>query len=203
MRIVSVLLFSLFLFASCSTPETAPVNANNRDIGEAEKPVQGPDVASSDPAPNELPPVPPSKDAVASREEVESKAASETGLGPTDTLRALNDADMKKDGAKIKSLLSRASVKMIEDTAKTQGITVDALLTMENGAPIPVEREMRNEVIDGNNATVEVKNSVLGSFEKNYLVRENGQWRVALDKFRDATLQRMKEMQKDAPLPVN
>ncbi len=140
-----------------------------------------------------------SEDAKASRTEIQAKDAAETGLGPTDTIRALNDAVVKKDATKIKSLISRASLKMIEDSAKQQGTTIDKILTAEDGAPMPVEREMINEKIDGDNATVEVKNTVLGNYDKMFLVKENGNWRIALDKFRDEMIKRMNEMQKNAP----
>ncbi len=163
--------------ANTSTSETAPVNTNESDEDVEVK----------------------SKDAKASREEVQAPNAAETGLGPTDTIRALNDAVVKKDSTKIKSLISRASLKMIEDSAKQQGTTVDAILTAEDGAPMPVEREMINQKIDGDSATVEVKNTVLGNYDKMFLVKENGNWRVALDKFRDEMIKRMNEMQKNAP----
>ena len=144
-----------------------------------------------------------SKDAKASREQIEAKDAATTGLGPTDALRAFNDAVIKKDAPKIKSFLSRASLKMLETDAKKQGMSVDDILTSEDGAPMPVEREMQNEKIDGDKATVDVKNSVLGNFETMFLVKEDGNWRVALDKIRADMIRRMNEMQRNAPQPDN
>ncbi|MDH3493052.1 MAG: nuclear transport factor 2 family protein [Acidobacteriota bacterium] len=140
-----------------------------------------------------------SRDAKASREQIEAKDASQTGLGPTDTLRAFNDAVLKKDAPKIRSFLSRGSMKMIEESAREQGRPVDDILTADDGAPMPVEREMQNEVIDGDQATVEVKNSVLGSFDKMILVKEDGNWRIALDKIQEAMIRKLNELQKNAP----
>ena len=149
-----------------------------------------------------------SKDAKASRVEIEAKDAASisiaritsTGLGPTDTLRAFNDAVIKKDAPKIKSLLSRKSLDIVTKLAAQNGVTVDQQLTGDGGGPMPIEREMRNEDIEGDVATVEIKNSVLGSWDKMFLVKENGGWRLALDKFQEEMQRRINEAQKDAPV---
>lgn len=183
--------------SSCSFFETAPANE--------EKPGPKPEASSAvddtnsgngaeTGAPEAL-----SKDAKASLTEIEAPDAAETGLGPTDTIRAFNIAVVKKDVAKIKSFLSRGSMKMIEDSAREQRTTVDKILTTDDGAPMPAEREMQNETIEGNVATVEVKNSVLGNYDKMFLVKENGNWRVALDKFRDEMLRKVNQGQKNPP----
>ncbi|NNE66628.1 MAG: nuclear transport factor 2 family protein [Pyrinomonadaceae bacterium] len=197
MKIYFALAILMFGMTGCFSSENTATN-------EAPKPQakQSPEndfVDEENVEPEEAQPEVKSEDAKASREEIESESAAEEGLGPTDTLRAFNDAVIKKDAAKIRSFLSRASIKMIEEDAKRQGKTVDSILTADDGAPMPVEREMKNEKIEGNNATVEVKNSVLGSFEPMFLVKEDGNWRIALDKIRDELMRRLNEMQKNAP----
>lgn len=194
--IVVLLLSSVVCFSSCSSSETDVEKRNPANNTGSASPAA--DSANTDEETAE--PERKSEDAKASREEIESKDAAQTGLGPTDTIRALNDAVIKKDAARIRSFLTRGSIKMVEESAKEQGKTVDQILTSDDGAPMPVEREMRNETIEGDTATVEVKNSVLGNFDKIYLVKEAGNWRVALDKFQDEMMRKLNEMQKDAPV---
>lgn len=201
MRIYTAIFLSsmLFVVSSCSFFETAPADeekpaANTDSTAASENTETNASPGSDAEAPEAL-----SKDAKASLPEIEAKDAAETGLGPTDTVRAFNDAVRKKDVARIKSFLSRGSMKMIADSAKEQRKTVDQILTADDGAPMPVEREMQNEKIDGDTATVEVKNSVMGNYDKMILVKENGNWRVALDKFRDEMLRKINESQRNAP----
>lgn len=195
---LTIFLMGFFLIVSaCSFFETAPAEPGKNEAGSASPNTGG--ETNSENAPNEAAPEALSKDAKASIEQIVAKDAAETGLGPTDTMRAFNDAVVKKDVARIKSFLSRASLKMIEQSAREQKTTVDKILTAEDGAPMPAEREMQNETIDGDNATLEVKNSVLGNYDKMFLVKENGNWRVALDKFRDEMLRKINQGQRSAP----
>ncbi|MEZ5307214.1 MAG: nuclear transport factor 2 family protein [Pyrinomonadaceae bacterium] len=192
-----------FFLIACGAPEEP---AENTGSGNSANTNAGSATAENSGAPSSMEPetdreVPKSKDAVASREQIEAKDASQAGLGPTDTIRALNDAVVKKDAAKIMSLISRASLAMIEKSAREQGKTVEQILTADDGAPMPVEREMQNETIDGDEAFVEVRNSVLGNFDKMFLVKEDGKWRIALDKIQAEMIRRMNEMQKNPPMP--
>lgn len=196
-HLIAMLLVSTVVFAaSCSSePETNERAADDSNKTSVEPPTgdqAAGDEESADPEPK-------SEDAKASRQEIEAPDAAETGLGPTDTIRAFNDAVIKKDTARIRAFLSRGSIKMIEESAREQGRSVNDILTADDGAPMPVEREMKNEVIEGNNASVDVKNTVLGSYDKMYLVKENGNWRVALDKFQDEMIRKLNELQKNAP----
>ncbi len=193
---VTLLVSSIMFAASCSSEP----DANERASGDSLKTSAEPPVADQ-PAGDEesAEPEPKSEDAKASRKEIEAPDAAESGLGPTDTVRAFNDAVIKKDAARIRAFLSRGSIKLLEKSAKEQGRTVNDILTTDEGSPMPVEREMKNEVIEGNNATVEVKNSVLGSYDKMFLVKENGNWRIALDKIEEEMIRKLNELQKNAP----
>jgi len=197
--IVSIVLFSVVCFTNCSQadPENSGQSPESKPEANIESVAEDTASKSGETAETEAR----SEDAKASREEIESSDAAQTGLGPTDTVRAFNDAVIKKDAAKIRSFLSRGSIRWVAESAKEQGRTVDEILTSDGGAPMPVEREMRNESIEGNNATVEVKNSVLESFDTMYLVKEDGNWRIALDKFQDEMMRKLNELQKDAPDP--
>ena len=63
------------------------------------------------------------------------------------------------------------------------------------------------KMIEGETATVEVKNNVSGEFQKIPFVKEDGVWKVALDKFLDDVMKKMKEEMNKMPanlsLPEN
>ncbi len=61
--------------------------------------------------------------------------------------------------------------------------------------------DIRNEKISGDTATVEVKNQVLGNYEEMPFVKEDGIWKVALDKFMEDMMKKINESQVEAPAP--
>ncbi|MGI8883837.1 MAG: hypothetical protein ACR2IA_06295 [Pyrinomonadaceae bacterium] len=100
---------------------------------------------------------------------------------PTETLIALNTASKAKDTAAIKNLVSSGSLKLIEESAKEQNKSVDELLAEDKGAPFEKLPEMRNEKIHGDAATIEIRNEVTKEFDEVPFVKENGEWKIALD----------------------
>jgi hypothetical protein len=115
---------------------------------------------------------------------------------PTETLQALGEAGKKKDAAAIKKMLSKGSLEVIEKTAKSQNQTSDQLLTRENGAPFQNITEYGKEAIQGETATVEVKTELMDKFEIIPLVREDGEWKAALDKYTEDLMKRLNEQMK-------
>ena len=206
MKFIAVFILSMFLLAACST-ESGKENVDSKSDKSETASSENPDVNDTDEGASEDVDIdsstanlkPKSKDAKASRKEIEAKDAASAGLGPTDTVRAFNDAIVLKDAAKIKSFLSADSLKSVEENAKRIGRTVDEILTTEGGGPMPREREMQNEKVTGNTAVVEVKNTVLGSFDDFHLVKEGGLWRVDLVKMEKEALEKLNKMQQDAP----
>ena len=104
---------------------------------------------------------------------------------PTATFKAYFEAQHKKDIAGIKKTLSKGSLDMMEKAAKEQNKTVDKALT--EGLDNPAMKsdktpDTRNEKIDGNNATLEVQNEQTKNWDKVYFVKEDGEWKIALDK---------------------
>lgn len=118
---------------------------------------------------------------------------------PTETLKALNAASKAKNPAAIKKTLSKGTLAMIEISAKNQKKSSDALLREEDGAPFKELPEMRNEQISGNTATVEVKNTTSGGWEKIPFVVEDGEWKVALDKYLENLKKEFDEEQNKGP----
>ncbi len=97
---------------------------------------------------------------------------------PLETLKAYTQAIKKKDTTTMKLLLSDASIKMSEQEAKSQNVTLDEIvkretLFSENQKTV----EFRNEKIDGDKATIEMKDS-FDSWNTVPFVREDGVWKI-------------------------
>ena len=101
---------------------------------------------------------------------------------PTETLQTFLEASKKKDVETIKKTLSKGTMSIIEDAARMQNTTVDELLKKDSGVPLKELPETRNEKIEGDAATVEVKNVVTGEFDRIPFVKEEDGWKIALDK---------------------
>jgi hypothetical protein len=116
---------------------------------------------------------------------------------PSDTFKAYVEAIKKKDAAAAKQLVSKNSLKMMEDAAKAQDKTVDELLTGSEAPALKETPETRNEKIQGDTATLEVKNNVSGSWDMMHLVKEDGRWKLALDKTMEEIMKKVEEQMKN------
>jgi Domain of unknown function (DUF4878) len=103
---------------------------------------------------------------------------------PTATFKAFFEASRKKDVAGMKKALSKGTLEMYDKLAKEQNKSTDDLLK-ETDKDDKSEKmpETRNEKITGDTATLEVKNDKTGKWETLPFVKENGEWKIALDKF--------------------
>ncbi len=103
----------------------------------------------------------------------EQKAAT-----PVETFKTYTKAIKAKDTTTMKLLLSDATIRMHQQEAKAQGVTVDDIVKRETlFSESQKSVEFRNEKIDGEKATIEVKNS-FGSWETLPFVREDGVWKI-------------------------
>lgn len=97
---------------------------------------------------------------------------------PIETFKTYISAVKEKDTTKMKLLLSSESIKMHEQEAKAQNLTLDDIVNRETlfteGQKVV---EFRNEKVEGETATLEVKNS-FGTWETIPFIRENGEWRI-------------------------
>jgi hypothetical protein len=110
---------------------------------------------------------------------------------PTDVLRRYVAASQKGDIQAMKSLLSRSSIRYIEERARPMKLTVDDVLRKETEVKLQGEIETRNEKIEGDTATVEVKNPATGEFDVKYpFVREDGAWKLARDRYIEEELKK-------------
>ena len=117
------------------------------------------------------------------------------GLGsssPTSTFKALYEAQKKKDVPGIKKTLSKGSLAMVEQGAKDINRTLDELLKVgfdpafKAGMP-----NTRNEKINSDTATLEVQDDESKKWETLYFVKEDGDWKLALDKTQEELFKKL------------
>jgi flagellar hook-associated protein FlgK len=108
------------------------------------------------------------------------------GSSPTGTMKAFFEATRKKDADGFKKTLSKGTLDMMETVAKAQNKSLDDMLKSGMNAPETAQNnatpEMRNEKINGDTATLEVQNDKSKQWETIPFVKENGEWKIALDK---------------------
>jgi len=112
-------------------------------------------------------------------------SACKFGSSPTATFKSFWEAQKKKDIPGMKKTLSKASMAMLEKGAKQQNKTVDEAITEgfnTPGAKYDKIPESRNEKITGNDATLEIQEEASKKWETMYFVKEDGEWKIALDK---------------------
>jgi len=122
---------------------------------------------------------------------------------PLETFKTYTKAIKQKDTTTMKILLSNATIKMHEKEAKAQGLTVDDIvkretLFSENQKSV----EFRNEKIDGEKATLQVKNAY-GSWETVPFVREDGVWKIDKAGYADQLMQDVEENNKKIDQMIN
>ena len=97
---------------------------------------------------------------------------------PLRTLDAYANAFKKKDITAMKLLLSDASIKMAEQQAREQGVILDDII--KNETLFTADQKIagyRNQKIEGEHATIEVKNSY-NSWDTVAFVLEDGIWKI-------------------------
>ncbi|MDI1242214.1 MAG: hypothetical protein PSX80_09870 [bacterium] len=104
-------------------------------------------------------------------------AASES-KSPVETMKTYTKAVKAKDTTTMKLLLSADTIKMLDQEAKSQNVVLDEIVKRETLFPESQKVfDFRNEKIEGNRATVEVKNS-FGQWETWPFLFEDSQWKI-------------------------
>lgn len=99
-------------------------------------------------------------------------------LSPLETLQNYSEAVRKKDTTTMKLLLSDATIKMHQQSAQEQGVTLDEIVERETlFSQNQKTYEYRNEIIEDDKATIEIKNAY-GIWDKVHFVREEGVWKI-------------------------
>lgn len=113
---------------------------------------------------------------------------------PTDAFKTYIMATVNKDLEGLKKSLSKSSLAFVEESAKEKGETIDEILmggaVQNKSRKIP---EVRNEKISGDTATIEYKDETMPEFITMPMVKEDGTWKMALDKFMEDLIKKLKE----------
>jgi hypothetical protein len=107
---------------------------------------------------------------------------------PVETFQTYVKAFKKKDITTMKLLLSNDTIKMHEQEAKSEGVTLDDVVKRETLLdPGQTTVEYRNEKINGDKATLEFKNG--GFWETIPFIKEEGEWKIDKKGFADQMMQ--------------
>jgi hypothetical protein len=99
-------------------------------------------------------------------------------LTPLETLNVYGNAFKKKDTTQMKLLLSQASLKMAEESARAQNTTVDEIVKKEKlFGENQTTAEYRNEKTEDEKASIEMKDSG-GIWNTVQFVKEEGVWKI-------------------------
>jgi Domain of unknown function (DUF4878) len=108
-----------------------------------------------------------------------------SGPTPADAFATYYEAIKRKDDAAIKNLFSKKTLETMEEQARKSNKTVDAVIKQgleEIGKDLPAEvPKMRNEKVEGDKATLEVRDEQKDKWELVHFVKEDGQWKLVFD----------------------
>ena len=110
-------------------------------------------------------------------------ATSSSANSPSGVSKRFIEAARAKDTKSFKALLSKKSLESIEKDAKEANMSPDEMITKVLGQDLfkgGGEIEVRNEKINGDKATVEIKDEQ-GKWSENELVKEDGNSKVSRD----------------------
>lgn len=109
-----------------------------------------------------------------------TSGSTSSAQSPTEVFRAYYDAAVKRDFATAKGYLSQGTLSLMEEGAKRQNKTVDDMLK-ESPAVQGDMPQLGNEKVSGDTATVDMTSE--GQTVTMPFVKENGGWKIAMDKF--------------------
>lgn len=155
---ITLVIMTLVLAAACKTTPTnsngtgTPTNANNSNAKPA---------ATATPA---------------------AATPSSSLSTPTKTFMAFYEASKNKNVPSVMSTLSKESVDFLTAEAKKENKTLEAALTDSlKTSDVPTTApETRNEKIDGDKATLEVKDDKGNKWDTFNFARENGEWKIKI-----------------------
>jgi hypothetical protein len=115
---------------------------------------------------------------------------------PTEAFKTLGDAGNREDLAALVQLFNRRSLELFAEDARAQGKLMDAIMLNQRAVTVAkAAPAVRNEKINGDTATIEVKMAG-GNWEKMYFTKEDGQWKVAMDKYMEEMIRQVEESTK-------
>lgn len=122
---------------------------------------------------------------------------------PLEALKTYTVARKKKEVSTMKSLLSQGSIKMSEEEAKSQNRPLDEVILNDTLFPETVTSvEFKNEKIDGETATIDIKNQ-FGMWDRVPFILENGSWKIAKERYADELQKQSDEQMKQLEEQIN
>ncbi len=122
---------------------------------------------------------------------------------PLETLKAYTTAIKQKDTTAMKLLLSDASIKMAEAEAKSRNVALDEVIKRETLFDQTQRTvEFRNEKIDGDKATIEMKDSY-SAWNTVPFLRENGIWKIDKQAAADIMMQDFDKRDRELDAIIN
>jgi hypothetical protein len=130
-------------------------------------------------------------------------SAPKKNLTPLETLKAYGNAYKKKDITAMKLLLSQESLKMHEQEARAQNLTVDDVVRRETlFSENQKSAEFRNEKVEDDKASIEMKDAS-GIWNTVQFVREDGAWKIDRKGFANKIEQEVEQRQKEMDNIIN
>ena len=100
------------------------------------------------------------------------------GSSPTATYKAAYAAVKSKDAAAFKKLVTKKDLQELEDKAKKAGKSSDEMLKEAmNAFKLPKSDESKDEKIDGDKATLQIKNEK-DEWKSVNFTKEDGEWKM-------------------------
>jgi hypothetical protein len=124
-------------------------------------------------------------------------------LTPLETLNLYGNAFKKKDTTQMKLLLSQASLKMAEESARAQNTTVDEIVKKEKlFGENQTTAEYRNEKTEDDKASIEMKDSG-GIWNTVQFIKEDGVWKIDKSSFADQIEQEVEQKNNELDELIN
>ena len=124
-------------------------------------------------------------------------------LTPLETLQAYGNAYKKKDITAMKLLLSQESLKMHEQEAKAQNVTVDEIVKRETlFSENQTQADFRNQKIEDDRATIEMKDAS-GIWNTVQFIKEEGVWKIDRRGFAKKIEQEVEQKQNELDQLIN
>ncbi len=127
--------------------------------------------------------------------------ATEAKFEPKVIMKDYVEALKERNVEKLKAAVSAKTFKIFEDAAKEQKMSLEEMMK-ENEAnimPMIQNPELRNEKIEGNTATVEIKNPANETWSKLTFVKEDNRWKIGVGEMLEDVKKQVEEMQKKQP----
>lgn len=125
-------------------------------------------------------------------------------MSPSETYLAYTEAARKKDLTEVEKFLSKGTIELLNQAAQAEQATVDEQLSrLIDDINQQEEPETRNETINGNEASIEYKNPVTAGWDKLPLVKEDGRWKIALNKLVEETMKESEGEMNDRELSTD